>query len=143
LGWISTTCSPAATSCWASRWPGPPAPSTAQVRSGQPAGSRASSRQHRTCSVSPYRERGRQIPVRPAIWSGRCPGEPDDVAPPVERILIGAHHAEVAASGDRAAPGRGGRPAYPAAAGGGLLHVPHRHAGISLGPGRRGTSPAV
>jgi hypothetical protein len=37
LGWTSMTCSPAATSCWASRCPRPPAPSTAQVRSGQSA----------------------------------------------------------------------------------------------------------
>jgi hypothetical protein len=37
LGCTSMTCSPAATSCWASTWPRPPAPSTAQVRSGQPA----------------------------------------------------------------------------------------------------------
>ena len=37
LGCTSTTRSPAATSCWASRRPSPGAPSTAQVRSGQAA----------------------------------------------------------------------------------------------------------
>ena len=35
LGGTSSTRSPAAASCWASRWPTPPAPSTAQVRCGQ------------------------------------------------------------------------------------------------------------
>src|SRR5262249_10487415 len=35
LGGTSSTCSPAAASCWASRCPSPVAPSTAQVRSGQ------------------------------------------------------------------------------------------------------------
>ena len=34
LGGTSSTRSPAASSCWASKWPTPPAPSTAQVRSG-------------------------------------------------------------------------------------------------------------
>jgi hypothetical protein len=34
LGGTSSTRSPADSSCWASRWPTPPAPSTAQVRSG-------------------------------------------------------------------------------------------------------------
>ena len=43
LGCTSSTRSPAATSCWASRCPRPPAPSTAQVRSGQ-AAAHASSR---------------------------------------------------------------------------------------------------
>ena len=37
FGCTSSTRSPAATSCWASREPSPRAPSTAQVRSGQPA----------------------------------------------------------------------------------------------------------
>ncbi|HEY1919599.1 MAG TPA: hypothetical protein VGH27_28855 [Streptosporangiaceae bacterium] len=37
LGCTSSTHSPAATSCWASRCPSPAAPSTAQVRSGQSA----------------------------------------------------------------------------------------------------------
>ena len=37
LGGTSSTCSPAATSCCASRCPSPAAPSTAQVRSGQAA----------------------------------------------------------------------------------------------------------
>ena len=37
LGGTSRTHSPAATSCWARRCPSPPAPSTAQVRSGQAA----------------------------------------------------------------------------------------------------------
>jgi hypothetical protein len=35
LGWMSSTRSPAATSCWASRCPSPVAPPAAQVRSGQ------------------------------------------------------------------------------------------------------------
>ena len=35
LGGTSSTRSPAAASCWASRWPTPPAPSTAQARCGQ------------------------------------------------------------------------------------------------------------
>jgi hypothetical protein len=43
LGWTSSTRSPAASSCWASRCPVPPAPSTAQVRSGH-AAAQASSR---------------------------------------------------------------------------------------------------
>ena len=37
FGCTSRTRSPADSSCWASRWPRPPAPSTAQVRSGQAA----------------------------------------------------------------------------------------------------------
>src|SRR5215469_4523514 len=37
LGGTSSTRSPADSSCWASRWPMPPAPSTAQVRRGQAA----------------------------------------------------------------------------------------------------------
>jgi hypothetical protein len=43
LGYTSSTSSPAATSSWASRCPSPPAPSTAQIRSGQ-AAAQASSR---------------------------------------------------------------------------------------------------
>ena len=43
LGCTSSTRSPAASSCWASRWPVPPAPSTAHVRCGQ-AAAHASSR---------------------------------------------------------------------------------------------------
>jgi hypothetical protein len=35
FGWTSRTCSPAATSCCANRWPSPRAPSIAQTRSGQ------------------------------------------------------------------------------------------------------------
>ena len=37
LGGTSSTCSPAVTSCWASKCPSPSAPSTAQARSGHPA----------------------------------------------------------------------------------------------------------
>ena len=37
LGGTSSTRSPAASSCWASRWPSPPAPPAAQVRCGQAA----------------------------------------------------------------------------------------------------------
>jgi hypothetical protein len=37
FGGTSSTCSPAATSCWASRHPSPAAPSTAQARSGHAA----------------------------------------------------------------------------------------------------------
>ena len=66
LGCTSSTRSPAATSCWASRCPRPAAPSTAQVRSGQ-AAAHASSRsacaaQARTRSWSQQAPRPRRSP---------------------------------------------------------------------------------
>jgi hypothetical protein len=63
LGCTSSTSSPAATSSWASGCPSPPAPSTAQVRSGQ-ACAQASSRsacaaeaRTRTCPAEPHPRR--------------------------------------------------------------------------------------
>lgn len=53
LGWTSKTCSPAETSCPASRWPSPSAPSTAQVRSGQAAA--------HSSSVAVWRELARTL----------------------------------------------------------------------------------
>src|SRR6266536_4410649 len=54
LGGTSSTRSPAASSCWASRWPTPPAPPAAQVRCGQacahPSSRSAWAVQARTCS---------------------------------------------------------------------------------------------
>ena len=63
LGCTSSTRSPAATSCWASRCPSPPAPSIAQVRSG-PADAQASSRW--TCTVE---ARTRTSPSAVSAWS--------------------------------------------------------------------------
>ena len=59
---------PAATSCWATRWPRPAAPSTAQVRSGHAAAHSTS------CSACPAaaRTRSAQLPLSPLTATAVC-----------------------------------------------------------------------
>ena len=76
-GGTSTTSSPAATSCWASRQPSPPAPSTAQVRAGQPAAHAtslvacAAGARTRTCPSS-----SSSTPIATAVCESLCGSTP-------------------------------------------------------------------
>jgi hypothetical protein len=76
LGWTSRTCSPAARSCWASRCPSPPAPSTAQSARARPlprppAGRPGWQRPARAaCPAAPRTHRGQRPCARPC--AGQC-----------------------------------------------------------------------
>ena len=80
LGWTSSTCSPAATSCWASRCPRPAAPSTAQVRCGQDAPTPA--------AVQPGPPRPGSVPGPAALPPRRSP-------PPCASPCAGPHRSSL------------------------------------------------